>query len=150
MQYVSTRDAQRTYSAAQAIVQGLAQDGGLLTPVSLPRLPETALKEMTAMSYQQRAVYVMKMFLEEFSVKELSDFAAAAYGPSKFDTPEVAPVKTLEHPLPGAVARAHLRLQGSGPSDAAPPADRLAEKDGGGEDGVHSGGHLRRHGEGGS
>ena len=149
MQYVSTRDAQRTYSAAQAIVQGLAQDGGLLTPVSLPRLPETALKEMTAMSYQQRAVYVMQLFLEDFSREELTAFAAAAYGPAKFDTPEVTPVRT-EHPLPGAVARAHLRLQGSGPSDAAPPADRLVEKDGGGEDGVHSGGHLRRHGEGGS
>ena len=96
MQYISTRDPGRKFSASQAIVQGLAEDGGLLTPIYLPRLPKTALEDMMNMSYQQRAVYVMKMFLEEFSVKELSDFAAAAYGPSKFDTPEVAPVKTLD------------------------------------------------------
>ena len=96
MQYVSTRDSQKHCSAAQAIVQGLAQDGGLLTPVSLPRLPETALKEMTAMSYQQRAVYVMQLFLEDFSREELTAFAAAAYGPAKFDTPEVTPVRTLD------------------------------------------------------
>ena len=96
MQYVSTRDSQKHCSAAQAIVQGLAQDGGLLTPVSLPRLPETALKEMTAMSYQQRAVYVMQLFLEDFSREELTAFAAAAYGPAKFDTQEVTPVRTLD------------------------------------------------------
>ena len=48
------------------------------------------------MSYQQRAVYVMKLFLDEFSVKELTDFANAAYGPEKFDTPAVAPVRALD------------------------------------------------------
>ena len=48
------------------------------------------------MSYQQRAVYVMKLFLDGFSVKELTDFANAAYGPEKFDTPAVAPVRALD------------------------------------------------------
>ena len=48
------------------------------------------------MSYQHRAVYIMKQFLEEFSVKELTDFATAAYGPEKFDTPAVAPVHTVD------------------------------------------------------
>ena len=48
------------------------------------------------MSYQQRAVYIMKLFLDEFSVKELTEFAAAAYGPEKFDTPAVAPVRALD------------------------------------------------------
>mgnify|MGYP000111004854 CR=1 FL=1 len=47
------------------------------------------------MPYLAGAVYVMKQFLEEFTVKELTDFAAAAYGPEKFDTPAVAPVHTL-------------------------------------------------------
>ena len=36
------------------------------------------------------------MFLEEFSVKELTDFANAAYGPEKFDSPAVAPVHTVD------------------------------------------------------
>ena len=71
-------------------------DGGLLTPVYLPKLPRRALEELKDMSYQQRAVYVMKLFLDEFSVKELTDFANAAYGPEKFDTPAVAPVRVLD------------------------------------------------------
>ena len=96
MQYISTRDREEQFSASAAIAKGLADDGGLLTPVYLPKLPRRALEELKDMSYQQRAVYVMKLFLDEFSVKELTDFANAAYGPEKFDTPAVAPVRVLD------------------------------------------------------
>lgn len=91
MQYISTRDKNTTYLASQAIAQGLAPDGGLMTPAYLPKLPGKSLSDLKEMSYQQRAVYIMKLFLDEFSVKELTEFAAAAYGPEKFDTPAVAP-----------------------------------------------------------
>ena len=96
MQYISTRDREQQFSASQAIAKGLADDGGLLTPVYLPKLPRRALEELKDMSYQQRAVYVMKLFLDEFTVKELTDFANAAYGPEKFDTPAVAQVRGLD------------------------------------------------------
>ena len=96
MQYISTRDAGTRFTASQAITQGLAADGGLLTPCYIPKLPGKALEELKDMSYQHRAVYIMKQFLEEFTVKELTDFAAAAYGPAKFDTPAVAPVRTVD------------------------------------------------------
>lgn len=96
MQYISTRDSGQQFTASQAIIQGLASDGGLLTPFYIPKLPGNALKDLKDMSYQHRAVYVMKQFLEEFPVKELTDFASAAYGPEKFDTPAVAPVHTLD------------------------------------------------------
>ena len=96
MQYISTRDKNTTYLASQAIAQGLAPDGGLMTPADLPKLPGKSLSDLKEMSYQQRAVYIMKLFLDEFSVKELTEFAAAAYGPEKFDTPAVAPVRALD------------------------------------------------------
>ena len=96
MRYISTRDNTIQYSAAQAIAQGLAKDGGLLTPCYIPKLPGKALDDLREMAYQQRSVYIMKMFLEEFSVKELTDFANAAYGPEKFDSPAVAPVRTVD------------------------------------------------------
>ena len=97
MRYISTRDLSIRCNASQAIAQGLASDGGLLTPFYLPRLPNKTLEELKEMSYQHRAVYIMKQFLEEFTVKELTDYAAAAYGPEKFDTPAVAPVRTLDN-----------------------------------------------------
>ena len=96
MRYISTRDNSVQYTASQAIAQGLAKDGGLLTPFYIPKLPNKALEDLKSMAYQQRAVYIMKQFLEEFSVKELTDFANAAYGPDKFDSPAVAPVHTVD------------------------------------------------------
>ena len=99
MQYISTRSKEYGHTAAQAIAQGLARDGGLLTPAYIPRLPKNALKDLCGMSYQQRAVYVMSLFLEGFSASELAGFAAKAYGPDKFDTQAVAPVHTMEEGL---------------------------------------------------
>ena len=96
MRYISTRDNAFQYTASQAIAQGLARDGGLLTPFYIPKLPNKALEDIKDMAYQQRAVYIMKQFLEEFSVKELTDYANAAYGPDKFDSPAVAPVHTVD------------------------------------------------------
>ena len=96
MRYISTRDNTIQYSASQAIAQGLARDGGLLTPLYIPNLPGKSLEDMRDMAYQQRAVYVMKQYLEEFSVKELTDYANAAYGPDRFDSPAVAPVHTVD------------------------------------------------------
>ena len=96
MQYTSTRDRSHAFSASQAIAKGLAEDGGLLTPAYLPKLPGKALEDLKGMSYQQRAVYIMKLFLDEFTVKELNDFANAAYNSEKFDTPAIAPVRALD------------------------------------------------------
>ena len=96
MQYISTRDLSRQYSAAQAISQGLARDGGLLTPFFIPKLPGNSLADLKDMNYQARAVYIMNLFLDGFSVRELNEFAKAAYGPEKFDTPAVAPVYTVD------------------------------------------------------
>ncbi len=96
MYYVSTRDAARRLTASQAIAQGLALDGGLMTPEVFLRLPSNALEVMKGMSYAQRAVYVMGPFLSEFSTAELNAFAQAAYGGGKFDCPEVAPVRQVD------------------------------------------------------
>ncbi len=95
MHYISTRDDARSCTAAEAIVQGLAPDGGLLIPEVLPRLPAGAVDALQDMSYQQRAVYVMNLFLEGFTVAELARFANAAYGPERFDCKEVAPLRFL-------------------------------------------------------
>ena len=100
MYYVSTRDISIKYEAADAIVRGLAPDGGLLTPEVLPNLSRNALSSMCDMSYQQRAVYVMGSFLQGFSASELSIFANKAYQNEKFDVPEIAPLRKVDEPAP--------------------------------------------------
>ena len=96
MYYVSTRNKSDRSTAAQAIARGLAVDGGLMTPEVLPNLSKNALDSMRDMSYQQRAVYVMNAYLDDFTSSELAGFAAKAYGGRKFDVKEVAPVRRVD------------------------------------------------------
>ncbi len=96
MNYTSTRDTGVSLEAAQAVKQGLSRDGGLLTPVEFPKLSQNDLNAMLPMSYQQRATFVMGLYLPDYSAKELLGFAEKAYGPARFDTSAVAPVKTLD------------------------------------------------------
>jgi len=96
MYYVSTRNKEVRLTAAAAIAQGLAADGGLLTPEVFPKLSSNALESMKDMSYQQRAVYVMNSYLDDFSASELANFSADAYNGGKFDVKEVAPVRTVD------------------------------------------------------
>ena len=95
MNYYSTRDHQHIVSAAQAIACGLAPDGGLFVPEALPAVSVQQLQALCGMTYQQRAVTIMRPFLSEFTDEELARFTAAAYG-SQFDDPAVAPVHRLD------------------------------------------------------
>ncbi|MDE6107456.1 MAG: threonine synthase [Oscillospiraceae bacterium] len=96
MYYVSTRDKLQKATAAGAIAYGLAPDGGLYTPEAIPSLAGNALNTLKGMTYQQRAVYVMSMFLDSYSASELTGFSAKAYGNGKFDDPAVAPVRMMD------------------------------------------------------
>ena len=95
MRYLSTRDSSIRLTSAQAIARGLSRDGGLFVPESVPALPAGTIEKLTGMTYQQRAVYVMGLFLEDFSEAELTELCAKAYG-TNFDTPAVAPVAALD------------------------------------------------------
>lgn len=92
--YKSTRDAEKTVTASQAILKGLADDGGLFVPVSIPKLP-VSLGELKEMTYQEIAYTVMKEFLTDFTEGELKSCIAKAYD-SKFDTEEIAPLAKVE------------------------------------------------------
>lgn len=96
MYYLSTRNKGLRFTPAQAIAQGLSREGGLFVPQQIPALPEGALDAMKNMTYQQRAVYVMGLYLDGFSQDELASYTAQAYSAEKFDTPEVAPVRKLD------------------------------------------------------
>ena len=90
LRYKSTRSNSEAVSASQAILQGLAQDGGLYVPETLPRL-DKSLEELSQMTYQETAYEVMKLFLTDFTESELKDCIRKAYD-SKFDTEVIAPI----------------------------------------------------------
>ena len=91
--YQSTRDANNTVTASQAILQGLATDGGLFTPISYPQL-ELDFTKLKDASYQEVAKLILSAFLDDFTDQELDDCINNAYD-SKFDTLEIAPLVKL-------------------------------------------------------
>ena len=95
MNYVSTRNKTVRLTASQAIAQGLARDGGLLTPEVFPKITPAMLEDWKSKSYGQRAVALMKLFLEDFTEEELTRFTQASYSNQKFDDSRVAPLHTL-------------------------------------------------------
>jgi len=95
MRYLSTRDKMVRVTAAQAIAQGLAPDGGLFVPEVLPGLSQSQIQSMCPMTYQQRAVYIMGAFLRDFTSAEITQFCDRAYSAKGFDTPQIAPLHEL-------------------------------------------------------
>ena len=92
--YQSTRDEKNTVTASQAILQGLATDGGLFTPVSYPQV-ELDFNTLKDASYQEVAKLVLSAFLDDFTAEELDYCISHAYD-RKFDTPAIAPLVKLD------------------------------------------------------
>jgi threonine synthase len=88
--YKSTRDSKNIVTASQAILKGLADDGGLYVPDNMPKL-EVSFDELGKMTYQEIAYEVMKLFLTDFTEEELKSCINKAYD-SKFDTEEIVPL----------------------------------------------------------
>ena len=92
--YKSTRNNQETATASEAILKGLAGEGGLFVPSYIPKL-DKSLEELSKMSYQEVAYEVMKLMLDDFTEEELKNCIDKAYD-SKFDTEEIAPLVKAE------------------------------------------------------
>ncbi|MEY8515548.1 threonine synthase [Lachnospiraceae bacterium 29-84] len=94
MLYGSTRNQGERVPASQAILKGLAEDGGLFVPEQIPAL-DVPIEKLAEMDYQQVAYEVMKLFLTDFTEEELKGCIARAYD-SKFESDEIAPLKKVQ------------------------------------------------------
>ena len=94
LMYASTRDANEKVTASQAILKGLANDGGLYVPTEIPSL-DVSMEELSKMTYQETAYEVLKLFLTDYTEEELKNCIDKAYD-SKFDTEEIAPLVKVD------------------------------------------------------
>ncbi len=88
--YNSTRNNNETATASEAILKGLAENGGLFVPDKIPAL-DVSLEELAKMTYQEVAYEVMKLMLTDFTEEELKYCINGAYD-SKFDDKAIAPI----------------------------------------------------------
>tara|TARA_R100001369_G_scaffold14360_3_gene28975 strand:+ start:3790 stop:5178 length:1389 start_codon:yes stop_codon:yes gene_type:complete len=95
MRYVSTRGSAPVLSFEEALLTGLARDGGLYVPETIPTLSTDELREMATMSYEDVAFRVMKPFVgDTFSDEEFKALIAKAY--AGFNHTVRAPLVQLE------------------------------------------------------
>ncbi len=97
MLYNSTQNNNKVVSSAQAIAQGISEDGGLFVPQSFPKFGSDDIKNMLSMSYQQRAEVVFKYYLTDFTDDEIADCVYKAYTKEKFESDNPAPITSVEY-----------------------------------------------------
>ena len=85
MKYFSTRDSQKnSFDSATVIKKGLASDGGLYVPDSLPTLTKAEIEKMCGMTYSERAATVLSKFLTDYTYEELLEDCRNAYCEESF------------------------------------------------------------------
>ena len=96
MMFFSTRDSEKKlYKASEVIKNGLAADGGLFVPDSIPSVSLDDIANIAKMSYAERAATVLSMYLSDYTYEELLEDATNAYCEVSF--PEgAAPLKKVK------------------------------------------------------
>ena len=99
MMFFSTRDAEKKpFKASEVIKQGLASDGGLFVPDSVPSLSLDEISELANKSYPEKAATILSKFLSDYTYEELLEDATAAYSPAGFPD-GAAPLKKVRDGL---------------------------------------------------
>lgn len=96
MKYSSTRGNEVAIDSAEAIVQGLAADGGLFVPDSLPQVDASFISSLGELNYEERAAKVLGLFLTDYTADEIKGCVERAYGNNKFDAAMRAPVTMFD------------------------------------------------------
>lgn len=89
--YSSTRGSKNIKTAAQAVIQGIAEDKGLYVPDAIPALPKK-ISELTGKPYKEIAYEIIRAFFTDYTEEEMRGCVDGAYD-SKFEEAEIVPVK---------------------------------------------------------
>ncbi|CAN5435776.1 MAG: threonine synthase [Acidimicrobiia bacterium] len=100
MRYLSTRGGMDPTGFADVLIDGLAPDGGLVIPEAIPVLDPDDLAALAVATYPEVAGAVLTRFGTDgdpdgLDPGDLARVAAAAYGPDRFDHPEVVSLRPL-------------------------------------------------------
>ncbi len=80
MEYISTRNTKNTFSFKDVFLKGLAPDGGLFVPKTIPIFSKEELKELKNSSYNELAVKIISKFCgNEFNQKEIREIIENSY-----------------------------------------------------------------------
>lgn len=90
MQYLSTRGQIEPISFREAVLMGLATDGGLLLPESIPAVGTGELRSWAKLAYPDLAFEIISRFATDIGTQDLRKLVKRSY--TTFDHPEITPV----------------------------------------------------------
>jgi len=90
MQYFSTRGGIPHIPFTKAVLMGLAEDGGLLLPRTIPRIGSDTLASWQGLNYSELAFEVMSRFIDDIPISDLRTLINKSY--AAFNHPEVTPL----------------------------------------------------------
>ena len=97
--YESTRGGKEGISSAEAIKRGISPNGGLYVPQQIKELTLEDISSLVNMSYSQRAVFILKQYLDDYTDDELIDCVNNAYNTNKFSVSDIAPIRPINESL---------------------------------------------------
>jgi len=90
MRYISTRGGISPVAFSDAVMMGLATDGGLLLPETIPTVDQRAINSWKNLPYQYLAVEIFSLFIDDLTRTELEDLVERSY--ARFRHPHITPV----------------------------------------------------------
>jgi threonine synthase len=90
MKYISTRGGIHPISFKKAVMMGLATDGGLLLPETLPAADTNTLQRWESLTFQQLASEIFRLFVSDIPPDHLDDLIERSY--ATFSHPEITPL----------------------------------------------------------
>ncbi len=94
MYFISTRGGERV-TGAEAVVKGIASDGGLFVPEEFPTVGAEEFEAMEHMDYPERAACILKKYFGEYDGEALLAALREAY--SKFEGDDPAPLIRMDN-----------------------------------------------------
>ena len=92
MKYISTRGGIAPISFKDAVMMGLATDGGLLLPKEIPTVDDITLARWRDLPYRELAFEIISLFADDIPPGELKQLINRSY--DRFTHPEITPLVT--------------------------------------------------------
>jgi len=94
MKYISTRNGSKEFNFTEVFIKGLADDGGLFIPKTIPAISEQDLLSLSKLNYKDLAKEIIFLFCDETIIKdELSNIVEKSY--SKFNEKNVVKITDI-------------------------------------------------------
>jgi len=95
MFYKSTRNSTINVNSATAITQGISAEGGLFVPNEIPKITLEEFKTLAKMNYSNRAAYIFKKYLTDFTETEIQYCTENAYNTNNFENESIVEISHL-------------------------------------------------------